>query len=245
MTSFSELVQASEEDLVRTFHVFRPTPGKRPATPAAIAAELQLNAGQLMCALGFNRNAPTVGELITVLGFQRFAEIEEKRNQYFAKDIYKRLSLDDVLSIYEVIKDQPRMLHTMQYLLQHRLRAIEQHIESTINSVIIEKYKAEIRAVYCGSIATIEFAEERLKQVNSGFRSLANEVDIIIDSKLIPVGEVFFMETILPEEKRRLLEKGLIPDELVITRLRDRSIPRAESRILREYLKQQKRYGAG
>lgn len=244
MTSFNELVQASENDLVETFYPFCSGPAGKTCAPAAVAAELELNTGQLVCALGFNRYAPARTEIASMLGFRRFAEIEEKRNEYFVKDIYKRLSLDNVLAIYEAIKDEPDMLHVMQYLMQRRLQSIEQNIEATVNSLTIEKYKAEIRAIYGGGIASIEFAEERLQQIKSGFRSLVNEVNIITTSKLIPVGEIFFMDTILPEEKRRLLDKGLIPDELVVMRLKDNSISPAEGKVLLEYLKQQRQAGS-
>ncbi len=206
-------------------------------TPAAIAKSLNLSNGQLMCGLGFNRQCRELSEIVDILGFRRFADIEERRNEYFAKDIYRRLTLDNILAIYEVVKHDAELLHSMQYLLRRRLQSIEENIESTINSLTIEKYKAEIRAIYSDGIASIDFAKERLQQMDNGFRALANEVSIITEYKLIPVGEVFFMDTILPEEKRRLLSQGDIPNELVEMRLQDNSIPGQESRVLREYLR--------
>lgn len=240
MASFNEVLRASAEDLVRAFYAFHSSKDKRKRTPAAIARGLNLTSGQLMCGVGFNPEAQDSTEIVSLLGFKRFADIEERRNEYFAKDIYRRLTLDNILAIYDVIKDNNQALHSMQYLLHRRLQSIEDNIENTVNSLTIEKYKAEIRAIYSDGIATIDFAKERLQQMDNGFRSLVNEVSMITENKLIPVGEVFFMDTILPEEKRRLLDRGLIPSELVKTRLQDRSIPDQESRILREYLRKQK-----
>ncbi|MDZ7737253.1 MAG: hypothetical protein U5P41_15085 [Gammaproteobacteria bacterium] len=240
MTSFNDLLRASGEDLVRTFYAFHASGGRRQKTPAAIARELKLTSGQLMCGVGFNPHARESTEIVSLLGFKRFADIEERRNEYFAKDIYRRLSLDNILAIYDIVKDDSEALHSMQYLLKRRLQAIEENIESTVNSLTIEKYKAEIRAIYSDGIATIDFAKERLTQMDNGFRALVNEVSMITEYKLIPVGEVFFMDTILPQEKRRLLERGLIPSDLVETRLQDSSISSQETRVLREFLRQQK-----
>lgn len=245
MASFNDLLRASAEDLVKIFYVFRSLPDKNRKTPAAIAKKLNLTTGQLMCGLGFNRNSRELSEITSVLGFRRFANIEEHRNEYFAKDIYRRLSLDNILAIYDVIKDDNEALQSMQYLLRRRLQAIEENIESTINSSTIEKYKAEIRAIYSDGIASIDFAKERLERMDSGFRALVNEVSIITEYKLIPVGEVLFMDTILPEEKRRLLAQGMIPDELIEMRLQNSAIPRRETKILREYLRRQQHQGTG
>lgn len=237
MVSFRDLLRASAEDLIRIFYVFRRTNGGTDTTPAAIAKSLNLSNGQLMCGLGFNQQAHELPEILTVLGYKRFADIEERRNNYFAKDIYRRLIPDDILAIYAVVKDNPETLHSMQYLLRRRLTAIEQFIESTVNSLIIEKYKAEIRAIYSDGIASIDLAKERLQKMDSGFRALTDEVSIIAEYRLLPVGEILFMDTILPEEKRRLLANADIPEELIELRLQDPSIPDQEGQILREYLR--------
>jgi hypothetical protein len=124
----------------------------------------------------------------------------------------------------------------MQYLLRNRLENIESRIEATVNSLIIEKYKAEMQAVYADKIADIDFAEERLNNVESGFRALLNEVCLITGSRLIPAGDIFFRETILPEEKRKLLSKNLIPVELVESRLQDKDISQQEKKMLNDFL---------
>ena len=241
MASFNDLLRAPAEDLVRALHAFHSRTRKRKRSPANIAKGLNLTNGQLMCGIGFNSEVRDSIEIVSLLGFERFADIEERRNEYFAKDIYRRLTLDNILAIYEVVKKDHEAMQSMQYLLHRRLESIEANIETTVNSLTIEKYKAEIRAIYSDGIATIDFAKERLQQMDNGFRSLVNEVSMITENKLIPVGEVFFMDTILPEEKRRLLNQGLIPMELVENRLQDDSISDQENRILREHMRDQKK----
>ncbi len=125
----------------------------------------------------------------------------------------------------------------MQYLLKMRLERVEARIEETVNSLIIEKYKAEMRAIYSDGIANIDFTEERLNRQDNGFRALLNEVSIIIESKIIPAGDIFFRDSILPEEKRKLLNSGLIPRELIETRLQDETTSQEEKQILNDYLK--------
>jgi hypothetical protein len=65
---------------------------------------------------------------------------------------------------------------------------------------------------------------------------LLNEACIITESRLIPAGDIFFRETILPEEKRKLLSKNLIPVELVESRLQDTNITQQEKQMLNDYL---------
>jgi len=53
---------------------------------------------------------------------------------------------------------------------------------------------------------------------------------------LIPAGDIFFRETILPEEKRKLLSKNLIPVDLVESRLEEQNISKQEKQMLNDYL---------
>lgn len=234
---FREIVCAPEEDLVQRFYKFRDEVTSMGNRLHTISKRLGLRSEQLTLAVGFNPNARFLTEVMPILGYATFEELSKERNEIFISDIYKRVSLDDILAIYSVVKGDPIMLEVMQYLLKQRLEHIEQRIEETVNSLIIDKYKAEMRAIYSDGIATIEFANERLNRTDSGFRSLLNEVSVIIDSKLIPAGDIFFRDTILPEEKRRILAKGLIPNELVKARLEDDATTTDERQVLLEYLK--------
>ena len=141
-----------------------------------------------------------------------------------------------MLTLYSTVKDENETLQVMQYLLKNRLGNIESKIEATVSSLIIEKYKTEMKAIYADKIADIDFAEERLNNAESGFRALLNEACIITESRLIPAGDIFFRETILPEEKRKLLSKNLIPVELVESRLEEQNISQQEKQMLNEFL---------
>ena len=241
MPDFSEILASSEEELLQHFYKVR--------DDASLAKEDKLNAvgkkfalrgAQLVCAVGFNSNAQNLPEILPPMGFDSFDELARTRNDVFTSDIYKRVPFDNIIEIYTSIKDNPEMLQIMQYLLKSRLYNIEHRIEETVNTIIIEKYRAEMRAIYFDRIATIDFVEERLDNTDSGFRALLNEVAIIIEAKIIPTGDIFFRDSILPEEKRKLLAKSLIPIELVETRLADENISAEERRILLEHVKNNK-----
>ena len=60
---------------------------------------------------------------------------------------------------------------------------------------------------------------------------------MIAESKLIPVGDIFYRDGILPEEKRRLVMRGLVPQNLVEDRLLDQSISPQERKVLEEQLR--------
>ena len=237
MTAFNEIIFANHEELMQYFFKLKNDKIAIDDRLAYAARTLGLRTAQIVCAFGFNRITKELPELLPILGFITYDEMAQERNDIFATDIYKYLTLDDVLSIYSAIKDDPDKMQLMEYLLKKRLANIESRIESTVNSIIIDKYKAEMRCIYNEGIANLEFAEERLNRNDSGFRALLNEVNIIIESKLIPAGEIFFRDRILPEEKRRLLNKGLIPKEWIQSRLEDEATTPEEKRILSDYLK--------
>lgn len=235
--SFKKMIRSTEGELPGFFRRFEDIDIPKDKRMETITTDMSLRRSQVICAVGFNPNTPNLPEIPAIMGFDSFEQLSQERNEIFTTDIYKGLTLDNTLTIYNVVKDNPEMLQVMQYLLKKRLEQIESRIEETVNSMIIEKYKAEIRVVYNDGIADIEFAEERLGIKGSGFRALLNEVGIIVESKLIPAGDIFFRNTVLPEEKRRLLKKGLIPRELVEVRLEAEDTPQDEKRILYDYLK--------
>ena len=184
--------------------------GKRP-NPRHFAKELRLTYAQFSCALGFNYAIEETPEIIAMAGFGTYQNLAKVRNEYFTNDIYDRLGIKDVLQIYAHTAGNAKTSQLMQYLMTTRLERIESRIEATVNSIVIERYKKEMRAVYSDGAAQIDFAERRLANTHSGFRALLNEVALIVESRLIPVGDIFFRNEILPEEKRRLITRGLIP----------------------------------
>ncbi len=233
---FRELLQATPEGLLQRLYPLIKAAGDQPAPLDRIARDLKLNETQLICALGFNPHIRELPEIINFLGHAGYDELARLRNEYFVNDIYDRLKIDDVLAIYAAASSHMDTLEIMQYLLNARLGHIESRIEQTVNPMVIEKYKKEMKAIYADGIAQIDFAEQRLNRTDSGFRALLNEVGIIVDNKLIPVGDIFFRDTILPEEKRRLLNKGQIPREFVESRLSEGDLSEQERNMLEEYL---------
>jgi hypothetical protein len=235
--TFDEILTASEEELILHFYKHKndlPGMGNR---LQEMAKRLGLRPEQLICAVGFNPAARYLPEVMPLLGYATVEELARERNDIFISDIYRRVTLDNVLAIYNTVRNDPPTRQVMQYLMKQRLERIEQRIEETVNSRIIDRYKNEMRAIYNNGVADVDFADERLNRQDSGFRALLNEVTIIVESKLIPAGDIFFRGTILPEEKRRLLSKGLIPRDLIQTRLDDQNTSVEERQILLEYLK--------
>jgi len=237
MSIFNDIISAKEEELLQQFHNFRDDPATYSNRLPAIAKKYRMHPQQLICAVGFNPHIKFLTELFPIIGYATYNELAQERNEVFISDIYKRVSLDNILKIYEIVVTDREMLDTMQYLLKNRLVKVEQRIEETVNSLVIEKYKAEMRAIYNNGVATIEFAEERLNRQDSGFRALLNEVSIIVESRLIPAGEIFFRDSILPQEKKKLLKMGIIPKELVESRLAEAKTSNEEKKVLYEHLK--------
>ena len=236
MASFREILTAPAKELVSIFQEYE----KESGDANRIAKNLKLNTSQLILAVGFNPDSSGIASIPLIFGYKSFEDIINERNSIFINDIYRKITLENILTVYSIVKDFPEILRIMQYLVEHRLQAIESRIEETVNSVLIEKYKAEIKSIYLDGIAGIDFAEKRLDKMDSGFRALLNEVSTITESKLIPAGDIFFRDTILPEEKRKLLNKGLIPLELVHARLEDTSISHREKKMLLDYLEMNK-----
>ena len=237
MASFKEILSFTEEELLQLFYKFNSLDSKEEDKAELIATQLKLREAQLVCSVGFNKSVKNLPEIASILGFENYDGLVNARNEFFTMDIYKLLTLDNILSIYTIVKDDIENKQIMEYLLSTRLKTIEKRIEETVNSLIIDKYKEEMRAIYSDAIVGIDFVETRLDKADSGFRALLNEVTLIVENKIIPAGDVFFRDTILPQEKRKLLDKGLIPRELIETRLDDPEISDLEKKILYDHLK--------
>lgn len=242
MASFKEILNSSEEELLQLLFKFNVSEENDEDKAEAIAVALKIREAQLVCAIGFNESVRELPEIPPILGFENYDALVNCRNEFFTLDIYKLVTLDNILSIYSVVKNDVKNKQIMEYLLSNRLQSIEKRIDETVSSLIIDKYKEEMRAIYSDKIVGIDFVETRLNQSDSGFRALINEVNLIVESKVIPVGDIFFRETILPQEKRKLLDKGLIPTDLIKTRIIDPNISDVEKKILYDYLKMNREY---
>ena len=241
MSRFEEILTATSEDLLKTLYKSSSSQDERTASGGTrtrqVAKNLGLTYAQLVCAVGFNPQIQDLSDVIAVMGFNSYDALAHERNLAFTTDIYQYLGIKDVLAIYQHVARCLPLLEVLQHLLARRLQKIEDRIEATVNSVVIERYKKEMRAIYNDGVAQIDFAEMRLSKVHSGFRALVNEVALIVESRLIPVGDIFFREAILPEEKRRLIIRGLIPRDLVLSRLADYKISAQERAVLEDQIR--------
>ncbi len=237
MASFKEILNSNEEELLQLLYKFNVSTESSEDKAEAIGMKLKLREAQLICAIGFNESTRNLPEIPPILGFDNYDALLNARNEFFTTDIYKLVSLDNILSIYSVVKNDVANKQIIEYLLSNRLKSIEKRIDETVNSLIIDKYKEEMRAIYSDGVVGIDFVENRLELSDSGFRALLNEVTLIVENKIIPVGELFFRDSILPQEKRKLLHKGLIPRPLIETRLEDPNISDVEKKILYDYMK--------
>ena len=239
MSRFDEILAASSEELLKL--LYRSSSGRDDdnlqTRPRQVAKNLGLTYAQLVCALGFNKHIQGLSDVLAVLGFESYDDMAKERNRVFTTDIYQQLGIKDTLAIYQHVITSMELIEIMQHLIALRLQAIENRIEAIVNSVFIERYKKEMRSIYNDGVAEIDFAEQRLSNTHSGFRALLNEVALIVESRLIPIGDIFFRDTILPEEKRRLIIRGLIPRELVRGRLSEENISEQERSVLEDQLK--------
>lgn len=237
MASFKEILRSSEEELLQLLYKFQVSEESNEDKAEIIASQLKLREAQLVCAIGFNEQVKNLPEIPLILGFENYDSMMNSRNEFFTTDIYKLLTLDNILSIYSIVKNDVQNKQIMEYLLSSRLLNIEKRIDETVNSLIIDKYKEEMRAIYSDVVVSIDFVESRLEKSDSGFRALLNEVTLIVENKIIPAGDIFFRDSILPQEKRKLLHKGLIPVDLIEMRLEDPNISDVEKKILYDYVK--------
>ncbi len=241
MSRFEEILTAHSEVLLKALYRSASSHDDRApggtARTRQVAENLGLSYPQLVCAVGFNPHIENLSDVIAIMGFSSYDALARERNLAFVNDIYQQLSIRDILALYLHVAGSAPMLEIIQHLLQKRLEKIEERIEQTVSSLFIERYKKEMRAIYSDGVAQIDFAETRLEKTHSGFRALLNKVALIVESRLIPVGDIFFRASILPEEKRRLIIRGLIPREIVEARLADAKISEQERYVLEDQLK--------
>ena len=209
-TTFSEILHASAADLCERLGKRKPSAQPRKKLGNA-AARLGLTKARLVCALGFNREAHALGAELSALGYASYDDLAQHRNHVFVTDVYVEIPLDDVLAIYSHAKDDSDALSILQYLMLKRLSQIEAAIDAQVQVWVIERYKREVRHIYLNGIAQVAFVEGRLEQSHPGFRALANELKLVIDSKLLSGGEICARESLLASEKKRLIERGLAP----------------------------------
>jgi len=237
MISFTELLTASDAELVKTFYKVNSDPSQDFIKNInSIAAQLELNHSQLVCAIGFNKNIRDLTDIMAVLGFKSYKVMIYRRNELFTSDSYQQLGIDNILDIYSARLEDEEILETLRELLQRRLEHIEAAIEKTGDPGHVISYRMEIHSIYQSGIADKNFAEKRAKKDIGKYRHLASEINLMINANIFPPSNFFFMETISPDEKRELIEQKHISSDMVKNRLQNAKISEEERDMLEAFV---------
>jgi hypothetical protein len=237
MAEFREILAAPEEKLVRLFYRIKPL--RQNDFIAKInhtANQLGVNHSQLVCALGFNRNIRDLTDILSVVGFSSYKLLSYRRNELFSTDTYDELDVDNILDVYTERLEDAELLTTLRELLPARFNSTEAKISQTDDPSTIMSYKMEIHAVYAGGIATREFAELRMAQEIGKFRLMTDEIQMIIAEQLIPPSNLFFLDSLLPDEKKFLIDSGGVNDLMIRNRMQNTSITEDEREMLEGYI---------
>ena len=237
MIRFTELLTASDAELVKIFYKVKSDPSVDFIKNINnIAAQLDLNHSQIVCAIGFNKNIRDLTDIITVLGFKSYKLVTYRRNELFTTDTYHQLGVDNILDIYSERLEDKEILATLKELLQPRLEHIEADIEKTADPGHVMSYRMEIHSIYQLGIADKNFAEDRLQKDIGKYRHMASEIDEMISANIFPPSNFFFMETISPDEKKALINQKHISFDMIKNRLKNTKISADEREMLEEFV---------
>ena len=237
MISFTELLTASDAELVKTFYKVNSDPSQDFIKNInSIAAQLELNHSQLVCAIGFNKNIRDLTDIMAVLGFKSYKVMIYRRNELFTTDTYLQLGIDNILDIYAERLEDEEILVTLRELLRPRLEHIEADIEKTGDPGHVISYRMEIHSIYQSGIADKPFAEERINKDIGKYRHMASEINEIISAEILPPSNFLFMETISPDEKRELIKQKHISADMVKNRLQNAKISEEERDMLEAFV---------
>lgn len=237
MISFTDLLTASDSELVKIFYKIQSDPSLDFIKNINnIAAQLQLNHSQLVCAFGFNKNIRDMTDIMTVLSFKSYKIMTYRRNELFTTDTYQQLGIDNILDIYSERLEDKEILDTLRELLQLRLQHIETSIEKDGNPGHTISYRMEIHAIYQSGLANKPFAEKRIQKDIGKYRHIASEINEIINADIFPPSNFLFMESISPDEKKELIEQEHISLSMVKNRLQNTNISTDEREMLEGYV---------
>ncbi len=233
MPSFKEILTASPEKLVNFFYRIKPAPTNEFLVCIDwTATQMEVHHAQLVCALGFNAHARDLTDILALLGITSFKSLAIRRNELFATDPYEHLPIDNVLDIYTQTATDAEFTKAIQEAIPRRLELIEKSIGHG-NPALEISYRMEMHAIYNGALVGKEFAKKRLSNPALGpHRLVAGELEVIVDNNLLPAPNIFFMDSVLGEEKRVLVERGLISKEMVSNRLTNAAISEEEQQVL-------------
>lgn len=235
--TFTELLTASDADLVKTFYKVKTDPNADFIVRInKVGAQLGLNHSQLVCALGFNRHIRELADIYSTLGFRSYKLLTYRCNELFSTDTYNQLGIDNILDIYSERLEDQQVLDSLREMLIPRLEHIEAEIEKNEDPSHIMSYRMEVHAIYKAGIVDKNFAERRIAMNNGKFRAMSDEVLVVAETGMIPPSNLFFMDTIAPEEKKLLIEHKFIDQNMVKNRLQNQKISAEERDMLEAYI---------
>ena len=97
-------------------------------------------------------------------------------------------------------------------------------------------YKMEIHAIYAGGIATERFSERRMSQGLGKFRHMTDKTQMIVGEELIPPSNLFFLDSLLPDAKKFLIDSGGVTDLMIRNRMQNTAITADEREMLEDYI---------
>jgi hypothetical protein len=237
MPSFTEILTASDADLVKTFYKIDPDPNDDFIIRInKIATQLEMNHTQLVCALGFNRHIRDLSDIYSTLGFRSYKLLSYRSNELFSTDTYSQLAIDNVLDIYSERLEDQEILDSLREILAVRLSNIENDLDKNEDAGHIFSYRMEIHSIYNAGIVGQDFAEMRLEKSIGKFRQLSGEIDVCIDMGFFPPSNLFFQDQLDPEEKVALIRAKHITPDMVKNRLQNRGISDEERDLLEEFI---------
>ncbi len=212
MFSFDTLLHAGADELLAIFSATRAAAElDADVRREQLAQQLGLRVSQLLCGLGFNAAVPTLDAVQRALGFSHFDALIGARNYAFIHDVYRALTINNIVEIYAAIARFVEPGTDWSELVLTRITNLESQLEETINPILIGGYKLEIRAIYDKRLASPAFVHGRLTPNHAVMRDIANENALMLERGAIE--PLAFLEAtgLSLDEKRRAVFKGLIP----------------------------------
>lgn len=231
MYSFETLLHASGDELLAIFAATRVGPlDDTDVRREQIAQQFGMRVPQLLCAIGFNAAAPAHEGICRALGFAGFDALIAARNYAFIHDVYRALSINNILEIYGVLNRLAEPGSNWSDLVLTRMGNLESQLEETINPILIGGYKLEIRAIYDNRLASQEFVRGRLTPHHAVLRDIANENALMLERGAIEPLAFLQCAGLSNDEKRRAVFLGLIPPPVADHYIRQ--IESTEERLL-------------
>ena len=237
MASFTEVLTASDAELVKIFYKIEPNPDDDFIIRInKIAAQLELNHTQLVCALGFNKHIRDLSDIYSTLGFRSYKLLSYRCNELFGTDTYNQLPIDNVLDIYSERLEDQDILDSLREILVTRLENIELDLDKHEDAGHIFSYRMEVHSVYTAAIVGADFAKMRIEKDIGKFRMLSGEIDVIVEMGHEPPSNLFFQDFLSPEEKVALIKAKHITPDMVKNRLQNKDISEEERDLLEGYI---------